>query len=733
MMMKEKTPIELWAGAECTVNRVGDSYFDQLERTGHGARLQDLELLAELGVRRVRFPVLWERTAAQRGSEPDFRWADARLEKLTELGIEPILGLVHHGSGPPYTNLCDDGFAPGLAAFAEQVARRYPWVKAYTPVNEPLTTARFACLYGLWYPHQRELGGFLRALMNQVLAIRMSMAAIRRINPEAELYQTEDLGQTFATPDLEEQCRYERARRWLSLDLLFGRVGAEHPLRRHLEECGAERHLLDEWKAEPCPPSLVGVNYYVTSDRFLDSRVELYPAHCRGGNGRQQYADVEAVRASPEGIVGHARLLEEVFARYRAPCALTEVHLACQREEQLRWLYEAWQGAQEARAAGADVRAVTLWSTFGAVGWNQLVTSDSGAYESGVYDTRAPRPRPTALVRLAQQLVRGGTPEALVRGSGWWRRATRLLNPAGEAGEPLQARPRLLVLGGGKFAGRVAELCEQRFECVLLPASDTADARRSPSPEPGQSQPPWAIVLAADPAREAPALTGEMSRWLQTSDGRAPPRVLALSSVSMFDGWSPRPYVESDRVTASDVVGQSWCTLERALLGACPQALVVRSGFIMDPELPGDPLTSLLGRLRGGCAPQLPAWQLVSPSYLPQLVDTALDLLVDGERGIWHLAPRGPCSVLELARRSAKRLGLTFHSEPAPSSRRGARGPMRALGSERGWPSPELEEAIEAYARHLESRSDWPPLLADSPDRGPGSSRAQLREFVQCE
>jgi len=41
---------ELWAGVECTVNRVGDTYSDQLERTGHALRLKDLERLAELGV-----------------------------------------------------------------------------------------------------------------------------------------------------------------------------------------------------------------------------------------------------------------------------------------------------------------------------------------------------------------------------------------------------------------------------------------------------------------------------------------------------------------------------------------------------------------------------------------------------------------------------------------------------------------------------------------------------------
>ena len=43
------------------------------------------------------------------------------------------------------------------------VAERYPWVRRYTPVNEPLTTARFSALYGLWYPHVRDDAAFLRA------------------------------------------------------------------------------------------------------------------------------------------------------------------------------------------------------------------------------------------------------------------------------------------------------------------------------------------------------------------------------------------------------------------------------------------------------------------------------------------------------------------------------------------------------------------------------------------
>src|SRR3954463_2963673 len=68
--------LELWAGIEATVNRVGDRYFDQLAASGHATRIDDLYRLAELGVRAVRYPVLWERTAPERDGSPDWRWAD---------------------------------------------------------------------------------------------------------------------------------------------------------------------------------------------------------------------------------------------------------------------------------------------------------------------------------------------------------------------------------------------------------------------------------------------------------------------------------------------------------------------------------------------------------------------------------------------------------------------------------------------------------------------------------
>jgi dTDP-4-dehydrorhamnose reductase len=143
--------LELWGGVECTINRVRDTYFRQLDRNGHVRRPGDLERFAGLGIRALRYPVLWEQCAPGRDpTEIDWRWADERLPRLRELGVRPIVGLVHHGSGPAHTSLVDPGFADGLAGYAARVAERFPWVEEWTPVNEPLTTARFSTINAVW-------------------------------------------------------------------------------------------------------------------------------------------------------------------------------------------------------------------------------------------------------------------------------------------------------------------------------------------------------------------------------------------------------------------------------------------------------------------------------------------------------------------------------------------------------------------------------------------------------
>lgn len=119
---------------------------------------------------------------------------------------------MHHGSGPRHTSLLYPRFAAGLARFAGAVAERFPWVEQWTPVNEPLTTARFNALYGLWYPHARDDRSFVLALLNQCRATVLSMEAIRRINLAARLVQTDDISRTYGTETMIDAERRDEVR-----------------------------------------------------------------------------------------------------------------------------------------------------------------------------------------------------------------------------------------------------------------------------------------------------------------------------------------------------------------------------------------------------------------------------------------------------------------------------------------------------------------------------------------
>ncbi|HYK55755.1 MAG TPA: glycoside hydrolase, partial [Flavisolibacter sp.] len=178
---------EIWGGVECTINRVKKDFFDQLEYSGHYNRDTDIDAIAGLGIKKIRYPVLWEKHQPAIDTTIDWSWTKKQLTGWKEKGIDVIAGLLHHGSGPAFTNLSDPNFPFLLAQYARQVAEQFPWIQYYTPVNEPLTTARFSGLYGLWYPHQGSAKSFVHMLLNQLKGIVLSMQEIRKINPQVQL------------------------------------------------------------------------------------------------------------------------------------------------------------------------------------------------------------------------------------------------------------------------------------------------------------------------------------------------------------------------------------------------------------------------------------------------------------------------------------------------------------------------------------------------------------------
>jgi glycosyltransferase involved in cell wall biosynthesis len=142
--------LRLIAGFESTYAPLGDA--DGFETTRHDERWRtDLGGIAAAGVRDVRYPLRWHRIETAPGRY-DWTGTDAVLEHLRELGLRPVVDLLHHTSHPAWLTdgFADPRFPASFERFAAQVAARYPWIDAYTVINEPLATLFLAGHEALW-------------------------------------------------------------------------------------------------------------------------------------------------------------------------------------------------------------------------------------------------------------------------------------------------------------------------------------------------------------------------------------------------------------------------------------------------------------------------------------------------------------------------------------------------------------------------------------------------------
>lgn len=385
-------------------------------------RLDDADRIAALGVRASRTPLLWERVAPHDPATRDFTEPRRRLERLRACGVEPIVTLLHHGSGPAYTDLLDPAFPELFADYAEAAARAFPWVRRWTPINEPLTTARFSTLYGVWFPNVRDDRAFGRALLNEARAIQLAMRRIRGHVPDAELVITEDL-QRFTAGDASAQAyvAFLRERRWLAVELVAGRVerGA-HPLAEFLRtRCGVRSSQLRALVRDATVPAVVAFNHYPHSERYLVSVPD-------GG-----IADLPAAYVAGEPPPAIGPLLRAAHERLGLPLAIGEVHVRGTASERVRWLAQHVADAAALRDEGIDVRAVGAWAAFGMIDWHSLLRRRARAIEDGIYTFAGPNgtPQPTLVADAVRTLCAGGT-LALDGEPGWWERPERLLSLA---------------------------------------------------------------------------------------------------------------------------------------------------------------------------------------------------------------------------------------------------------------------------------------------------------------
>ena len=541
------------------------------------------------------------------------------------------------------------------------------------------------------------------------------MAEIRKANPTARLIQTEDLGRTDATTERRVQADYDNIRRWATWDLLAGRLDRNHPFWERLAGMGFADRLAG-FVESPCPPGLIGLNHYLTSDRFLDHRIERYPPTVVGTCPAGRLADVETVRALGSSP-GLEEALRETWARYAIPIAITEVHNGCTREEQMRWLDESWVTASRLRQKGIAIEAVTAWSLLGAHDWDSLLTRASGNYESGVFDIRAPAPRETALATMMRAFAQGkrlGHP--VLSNGGWWRGHREQPMPIAD-GCPSARRPLLIAGATGTLGRAFAAACLERGIYHVVTSREQMNLCDPTSIERClDAQRPWAVINCtgwvrvdeAEDNQEA-CLSINFGGNLALASACACRAIhySCFSSDLVFDGLAARPYRESDVPAPLGAYGRSKALADAALLDGRASALVIRTASFFSPFDMHNFAVHLASALRAGRSFPAASDCVTSPTYVPDLAGATLDLVIDNAQGLWHLVNDGAITWAAFAVDLAAALDLPASQiDGRPASAMGwcaARPAFSAMTSERAQIMPSLTSAIERFCREVPS------------------------------
>ncbi|MDU0369429.1 NAD(P)-dependent oxidoreductase [Hymenobacter endophyticus] len=277
---------------------------------------------------------------------------------------------------------------------------------------------------------------------------------------------------------------------------------------------------------------------------------------------------------------------------------------------------------------------------------------------------------------------------------------------------PSTTQQPLLITGSNGTLGRAFRLiCRIRgLEAVSLDRTALDITSADAVEEALRTYQPWAVVNAAGYVRVDAAENEPSPCYQQNTTG---PSLLAqacaahgvalltFSSDLVFDGQQRRAYLENDLARPLNVYGHSKLLAEQAVLAHHPRALVVRTSSFFGAWDEHNFVHHALAAARQGQVFPAADNVVITPTYVPDLVNTSLDLLLDEEKGIWHLTNEGTYTWAELARLAVATAGLdTACVVPQPVAAFGWAAPrpgFSALGSNQGILLPSVESGLHRY------------------------------------
>jgi beta-glucosidase/6-phospho-beta-glucosidase/beta-galactosidase len=346
----------------------GGTRIDQMDKCGHYARWeQDFELVREMGLDALRYgpPYYRVHTAPQ---SYDWEVADPQMHRLRDLGITVIADLCHFGVPSWLGGFQDPAFPVLFAEYARAFAKRYPWVKYFTPVNEIFVCASFSALRGWWNECEASDAAFVRAMRNLCMAHELAVEAILSERPDAIIIQGESIEHFHAAG---EHARHEAERlnglKFLSVDLTMGHELAPR-MAGYLNAHGVTSNDLSFFRERRAVGQRwLGVDYYPSCEHRISSTGRCTSNHA--------------------SAMGFRQLATQYYQRYQVPIFHCETNRVSAHA--VKWLDEQIADVAAMRRLGIPMTGFTWYSLTDQIDWQHALRVErNDLHPVGLYDLR---------------------------------------------------------------------------------------------------------------------------------------------------------------------------------------------------------------------------------------------------------------------------------------------------------------------------------------------------------
>jgi beta-glucosidase len=344
------------SGIECSAPIIaGGHRQDELLKTGHWTKVtQDLGLVAEFGIRYLRYGIPFHVVDATPGKY-DWAWTDRALATLRDAGLEPIADLMHFGVPDDLAGIGDPRLPARYLAYATAFAERYPWVRYYTPVNEPLVTATFSAHLGWWNEQTTDARGWIAAIDNVATCVALAMEAIRARRSDAIFIQS-DACESFlpANAAAADVASFLFERHFVGWDLAYGRRPIE-PVVKWLAASGLGEERLDWFAAHGSSDGCIAGHDYYPGNEWIVS-----------ADGRQKKVPRRR---------GYAAVAREHWAHHQLPFMLAETNW--EGHDAPAWLAHTWNDALQLRDEGLPIRGYIWYGFVDHVDWDTALRENN--------------------------------------------------------------------------------------------------------------------------------------------------------------------------------------------------------------------------------------------------------------------------------------------------------------------------------------------------------------------